>query len=334
MGLAVGFAGTAMLMPGHHVSSNDRPSGASLAGSRATAPASVSPSPSHSSVKPSPGHSSKQHRRDPPPSRKLPRVLPGNVFVGVAVKGGIASGVRSFSQATGARIAMVEIYDPFGAAFPGLALRQVASTGATPLLQWNPRSSPLDKIATGGYDAYLRDWATSVKQFGRPVVLSFGHEMNGTWNPWGAGHVSATTFVAAWRRIHNVFTRAGVHNVTWSWDPSHVGYLPAPWWPGRRYVDRIGIDGYLRPGNTFAKIFAYRLANIRSFTSKPIYIAETAVAPSSDQARQIIALFNGVQQYHLSGFVWFNIDHLEAWHLEGRTAAVRAFRDAVAQTSG
>jgi len=255
------------------------------------------------------------------------------LFVGVAVKGGIVSGVRSFARATGARIAMVEIYDPFGAPFPGLALHEVASTGATPLLQWNPRTSPLYKIANGGYDAYLRHWATAVKRFGRQVVLSFGHEMNGTWNPWGAGHVSPSTFVRAWRRIHNVFAQAGVHNVSWSWDPSHVGESPAPWWPGRRYVDKIGIDGYLRPGNTFAQIFAYRIANIRSFTSKPIYIAETAVAPSSDQASQIIGLFNGVQQFHLSGFVWFNIDHLAAWHLEGRTAAVRAFRNAVAQTS-
>ena len=332
VGLAVGFAGTAMLMHGHHMSSNERPS-ASLAGGRPTSPVSVSASPSHSRVKPSPARSSMHRRHSPRPS-KLPRVIPGSVFVGVAVKGGIVSGVRSFARATGARIAMVEIYDPFGAAFPGLALHEVASTGATPLLQWNPRSSPLAKIATGGYDNYLHDWAKAVRQFGRQVVLSFGHEMNGTWNPWGAGHVSPSTFVTAWRRIHYVFGQAGVHNVIWSWDPSHVGELPRPWWPGTRYVDEIGIDGYQRPGDTFAKIFAGPIAYIRSFTSKPIYIAETAVAPGADQARQIIGLFNGVQRYHLTGFVWFDIDHLEAWRLEGRPAAVRAFRTAVAQTSG
>lgn len=260
-------------------------------------------------------------------------MISGNVFVGVAVKGGIVSGVRSFSRATGARIAMVEIYTRFGAPFPGLASHRVTSSGARPLIQWNPRGSPLAKIAAGGYDTYLRSYAASVKRFGRQVVLSFGHEMNGSWNSWGAGHVRPSTFVAAWRRIHNVFARAGVHNVTWSWDPSHVGDLPRPWWPGPRYVDTIGIDGYQRPGQTFAQIFADRLANIRSFTSKPIYIAETSVAPSSDQARQIIGLFNGVQRFHLSGFVWFDIDHLEAWRLEGRPAAVRAFRSAVAQTN-
>jgi len=55
--------------------------------------------------------------------------------------------------------------------------------------------------------------------------------------------------------------------------------------------------------------------------------------PSPDQARQIIGLFNGVQRLHLSGFVWFDINRLRAWRLEGRRAAVRAFRRAVAQTT-
>ncbi len=97
--------------------------------------------------------------------------------------------------------------------------------------------------------------------------------------------------------------------------------------------EQIGIDGYQRPGDTVAHIFAARLASIRHFTSKPVYIAETSVAPSPDQARQIIGLFHGVQRFHLSGFVWFDINRLEAWRLEGRPAAVRAFRRAVVQTN-
>jgi mannan endo-1,4-beta-mannosidase len=329
--LAVGTGAMFVLTPGHRVSADGRDKGVSVA----TPSVSVPPS-DWIRAKPS-SYRGKRHRRHSPPSRRprtLPAVMPGNVFVGVAVKGGIVSGVQTFSRATGARIAMVEIYTGFGERFPWLALNQVASTGATPLIQWNPRGSSVARIAAGGYRSYLRHYAASAKRFGRQVVLSFGHEMNGTWNPWGAGHVSPSTFVTAWRRIHYVFAHAGVHNVTWSWDPSHVGALPRPWWPGTRYVDEIGIDGYQRPGDTFAKIFAGPIADIRRFTSKPIYIAETAVAPGADQARQIIGLFNGVQQYHLTGFVWFDIDHLEAWRLEGRPAAVRAFRSAVAQTSG
>jgi hypothetical protein len=335
-----------VLPPAHRAGAGSRPGGASLAGSLAAPPLSPSLSSGRPTLSPSPsmarlsplGASAWLLSPDSPRSsaaspRTLPRVRRGHVFVGVAVKGGIVPGVRSFRRATGARIAMVEIYTRFGAPFPWLALHRVISTGARPLMQWNPRGSPLARIAAGRYDTYLRHYAVSVKRFGRRIVLSFGHEMNGTWNSWGAGHVRPSTFVAAWRRIHNIFTRAGVHNVTWSWDPSHVGELPRPWWPGRRYVDKIGIDGYQRPGNTFAHIFADRLASIRRFTSKPVYIAETSVAPGRHQARQIIGLFNGVQRFHLSGFVWFDINRLRTWRLEGRRAAVRAFRRAVARTT-
>lgn len=334
--LAVGCVGMFVLTPGHHTSTASRTDSAALAGNQPppTLPSTPQPSSHKPSSSPSPSHKPhKHHAHSAPSPHGLPPVDSGNVFVGVAVKRGIVSGVRSFSNATGAHISMVEIYAGFGAPFPGLASHRIISTGATPLIQWNPRGTPLAKIAHGGYDTYLRNYAKAVKKFGHPVTLSFGHEMNGPWSQWGAGHVAPATFVAAWRHIHNVLGAQGVHNVSWSWDPSHTGDLPRPWWPGARYVDKIGIDGYQRPGQTFAQIFADRLANIRSFAGEPIFIAETSVAPSADQARQVVGLFNGVVHYHLSGFIWFNIDHLEDWQLEGRPAAIHAFRSAVSQTN-
>jgi len=321
LALAAGCSGFFVLPPAHDLTPGGRAMGVPRLETMAMRLPSRGPGP----------YRQASPRSSTPSPVLLPRARSGHVFIGVAVKGSIGPGVRSFSRATGARMSMVEIYTRFGTPFPRLELRRVGSAGATPLMQWNPRGSPLGRIAAGRYDTYLRDYAVSVRKFGRRIVLSFGHEMNGTWNSWGAGHVSPATFVAAWRRIHRVFARAGVHNVTWSWDPSHVGELPRPWWPGRHYVGKIGIDGYLRPGDTFAHIFADRLAYIRRFTSKPVYIAETAVAPSRYQTRQITGLFDGVQRFHLSGFVWFDINHLAAWRLEGRRAAVRAFRRAAAR---
>jgi hypothetical protein len=334
--LAVGCVGMFVLTPDHHVSPvKATGSVAVVAGSQPTP--SLSPSPQKSSPKPSPSHRPRKHHaapHAPAPNPQVPNVGVGNVFVGVAVKGGIMSGVRSFSRATGAHMALVEIYARFGASFPGLEAGRVVSAGSSPLIQWNPRGAPLGQIAAGTYNTYLRKWASAVKAFGHHVVLSFGHEMNGPWSQWGPGHASPAKFVAAWRRIHNVFASANVRNVSWSWDPSHTGDPPHPWWPGSRYVNQIGIDGYQRNGQTFAQIFASRLADIRTFASKPIFIAETSVAPGPGQAIQIANLFNGVEQYHLNGFVWFDINGLEAWHLEGRPAAVRAFRRSVAQMNG
>ena len=58
-----------------------------------------------------------------------------------------------------------------------------------------------------------------------------------------------------------------VRNVIWSWDPSHqyrgTRARRLPWLasgtPATRYVDWIGIDGYLGHGQTFADVFARQL---------------------------------------------------------------------------
>jgi beta-mannanase len=337
MAAAVGFLGTLWLTSPHAGS----PDAAALATNAAHAgPASSRPASSKAAKdragKASLARKGSAGRKASPPgagATPVPsnrRLLTGQLFVGVAVKGAITSSVRSFSAASGAHMALVEFYTPFGSPFPQQEAAQVAALGSTPLIQWNPSTAPLSSIAAGNYDSYVRRYATAVKSFGHQVMLSFGHEMNGSWSRWGSSHATPAQFVAAWRRIHNIFANQHAGNVTWSWDPSHVGADPQPWWPGAAYVDRIGIDGYLRPGDSFAYIFAARLAQIRSFASKPIFIAETGVAPSPGAPDQIIALFNGVIRYHLSGFVWFDVNRLEQWRLEGRRAAIRAFRLCVA----
>jgi mannan endo-1,4-beta-mannosidase len=275
---------------------------------------------------PAPGKSKdprgKSHKRAP--------ALPQN-FVGIAVSRDIAGSVRSFTRTTGVHPALVELYSEFGAGFPQLQAHRVIGSNSIPLIQWNPRHAPLGQIASGAYDRYVRHFAAAVKAFGHHIVLSFAHEMNGTWYPWGRPDATPAQFKAAWRRIHTIFARRHVTNVTWSWDPSHGGSPASQWWPGSRYVDWIGIDGYLRPGQTFRYIFHRQLSIIRRVTRRPVFIAETAVAPSAGQARQVAALFGGVASNHLMGFVWFDVNRLKAWRLEGRPAADRAFRKLAAR---
>jgi hypothetical protein len=45
-------------------------------------------------------------------------------------------------------------------------------------MQWDPGRASVTKLAVGGYDSYLRSFADSVRKFGYPVVVGFGHEMN------------------------------------------------------------------------------------------------------------------------------------------------------------
>src|SRR5262249_50913549 len=137
------------------------------------------------------------------------------------------------------------------------------------------------RITAGDYDGYLRSYARAVRAFGHPVILSFGHEMNGTWYSWGQGHASPAQFVAAWRHVVSIFRAEGASNATWLWtvNSKNVTSGPlAPWWPGSGWVNWIGIDGYYyRPDDTFSSVFGQTLAEIRTFTRDPALISESAV---------------------------------------------------------
>ncbi len=217
--------------------------------------------------------------------------------------------------------------EPFQTSFAKTAAEQ----GATSLVQINPFNVSLAAIASGQYDGYLSAFAEAVRSYGKPVILSFGHEMNGNWYPWGNAHTSPVTFVAAWRHIVTLFRSQGVQNVTWLWtvnviDTSGGIRAPSAWWPGRSYVNWVGLDGYYYvPSWTFASLFGPTITAIRELTHDPILIAETSAAPGTDQAANIADLFAGVRLYGLLGFVWFDAKADLDWRLTS-PAAIAAFR--------
>jgi mannan endo-1,4-beta-mannosidase len=208
--------------------------------------------------------------------------------------------------------------------------------GVIPFVQIDPTLASVADIAAGDYDIYLRTYADSVRDFGHPVVIGFGHEMNADWYSWGYGNVPASTFVAAWQHIVTLFRAQGADNVTWLWtleadEPGKTG--PAEdWWPGNSYVNWVGIDGYYyTPTDTFANVFAGTIDQVRHFTDKPVLLSETAVGPDAGQALKIPNLFEGIRNYKTLGLVWFDKDQDDGilhqdWRLEGNQQAQIAFR--------
>ena len=243
--------------------------------------------------------------------------------------------VNNFKKVTGLTPGIVENWQPFGQPFPSSWAGTLLAQGILPLIQLNPRLVTLGDIAAGRYDSYLSQYAAAVRALGAPVGLSFGHEMNGSWNPWGYRHVPPGVFVAAWRHIHQVFAVAWARQVIWVWtvcrltpgDP-RVGPALRPWWPGRAYVNWVGLNiYYFSPQVTFRREFLPSITAVRSFTHEPILLTETAVPNQSGQVRQIADLFAGARASHLLGIIWFNQDVLHTWQLDkSRPAAVAAFR--------
>ena len=216
---------------------------------------------------------------------------------------------------------MVEFYNPFLSPFAESQALKVINAGEIPLIQLNPYKVTERQIAAGVYDRHLKRYAQAVRKFGCVIVLSFGHEMNGWWYPWGRPRTSPADFIAAWRHMHDVFTKQGARNVIWSWDPTHQYRSPVPgkvaspaseWYPGSNYVDWVGLDGYLNydvnghPQN-FSEIFDVQLNIIRHVAPhKLVYLAETAVPAGPAALKQIDNLFSGLSSYHVAGLIWFD----------------------------
>src|SRR5689334_7766971 len=258
-------------------------------------------------------------------------------YLGVYEKGppGSYQPVAAFTRAAGRQPNLVGYYGGWGEPFEVSFAATVRRHGAVTLLQWDPTFASVPRIAAGNYDGYLRSFADSVRKFGRPVVIGFGHEMNAYWYTWGYGHLPAATFVAAWRHIVTLFRHHDTSNVTWLWtlqaDESGTGPI-ASWWPGEKYVTWVGIDGYYyRPSETFFSIFGKTIAEVRALTGLPILLSEVAVGPQAGQAQKIPDLFAGMRHYGTLGLVWFDIAqhsgvYHQDWHIEDNQSAGTAFR--------
>jgi hypothetical protein len=243
--------------------------------------------------------------------------------------------VADFTQAVGRQPNLVGYYSGWGEPFQTSFADTVRGHGAATILQWDPTYASVSEIAAGGYDGYLRSFADGVRDFGQPVIIGFGHEMNAPWYSWGYGNLPPRTFVAAWRHIVTLFRGQGADNVTWLWtlqaDEPGTGPV-ASWWPGAAYVTWVGIDGYYyRPSDTFASVFGQTIAQVRVFTGKPLLLSETSVGPEAGQAVKIGDLFNGMRQYGTLGLVWFDIAqddgiYHQDWHIEDSPAAVTVLR--------
>lgn len=263
-------------------------------------------------------------------------------YVGVYQPGVPASAapVADFDKAAHVTVNIASYYSTWGEPFQASFAAALARDGAVPLIQVEPYGTALADIAGGQDDAYLVSYAAAVRQYGKAVVISFGHEMNGPWYPWGAGRTPAAEFVAAWRHIVDVFRASGADNVTWLWAVNVVagssggGGDPAAWWPGSGYVTWVGVDGYFYQPGSFASLFGHTITLIRRLTRDPLLIAETGIPPGR-QVAEIPGLFAGARGAGALGLVWFDDDKPSAsgaahnWRIDNDPAALSAFRAAV-----
>jgi mannan endo-1,4-beta-mannosidase len=259
--------------------------------------------------------------------------VPARPLLGVAVKTPLSQNVEAVAKTVGMSFKLVEVYDAFGTSpFLRGEAEQATELHAVPVIQLNARTVPLREIVAGKYDTYLQKYTDAVRRFGCRVILSFGHEMNGYWYPWGCRHTKASVFIQAWRHIVTVMRPA--RNITWMWTVNVDGRGDCPLlsrWPGARYVNWIGVDGYLRkPGVTFRDIFGKTLTQLRQL-HKPVLISEAGALAGPGQGQRILDIYRGAVRTRVLGVIYF--DNATAKYGDYRPqdspAALSDFREAL-----
>jgi mannan endo-1,4-beta-mannosidase len=253
----------------------------------------------------------------------------GGKFFGVEPEGAPAfAPVTTFAASVGRKPDIIGEYVAWDSSFDARAVATAWSYGALYYMAWEPQGTTLADIAGGQSDAYITRFATAVRALNLPVAISFGHEMNGNWYPWGIKYNTAAQFVAAWRHIHDLFVQAGAGNVLWVWNPNVISSLPVvalkPYYPGDAYVDWVGITGYFptKGPHTFAALYGPTMTEVRQFTDKPFIIVETAVESGPAAVRATRSLVTGVERHpDVLGFIWFDYNKTGInWQVETRPA--------------
>lgn len=242
-------------------------------------------------------------------------------------------------QAAGRHYDLQLTYYDWDDQFPDFGESVIEAHGRTPVMTWyGPGKDPTDHrtiadIVDGRDDAWITRQATAIRAFGRSIYLSPLPEMNGHWYTGYSGDPVA--YVAAFRRIHDLFVKAGVENVLWLWRPN---VTPADWdayYPGDAYVDVIGVDGYNTTAGqqwqSFARIFGAFLAHYAG--RKPLMIVETATDSSGGSAAGWITAMHAYLEdvagpdYGVIGMCWFDTDTSDThdWRVDQTPSAWAAW---------
>jgi hypothetical protein len=278
---------------------------------------------------------------------------------------------EAFESLAGKSIAFEMIFRSWKGSrtFDKTACDQIVAKGAYPYIAWEPWDNninstvySLQSIIDGTHDALIRQWANGIKQWNKPLLLRWAHEMNGTWYPWDGFHNGGKTltgygspakpdgperYIDAYRHVYHIFDSIGVTNVSWVWCPNTMWDASDPlnvvdnYYPGDDVVDWIGMNCYnwgtvTPPGNgwkTCEQMFRLTYDNVIKLADKPILVGESASTElGGDKAAWITATFATLKTAFpkIKLFSWFNIDKETDWRINSSPASLEAYCKAIA----
>lgn len=183
--------------------------------------------------------------------------------------------IEDFEQMVGKHQALIASSSYWGEqSFPTANLNIIWRHGSLPLVFWSPWDKPyvqnrgpdrfgLLEILNGKWDAYIDKWGDGAREFGHPMIVAFGVEMNGEWFPWSGTYYGRDewdeqahnwkgpeNFRRAYRYVVDRVRARGASNIKWMFHTNNYSYPLETWnfapayYPGANYVDWLGLSVY------------------------------------------------------------------------------------------
>jgi beta-mannanase len=286
------------------------------------------------------------------------------VLFGAYVDGMTAdpSRLRRFARLVRSPVGVASYYYGYGDVFPGALERRFANRGRREvLISWHLDNAPYAEWAAGAFDGYLDQIAAAAREYPYDVYVRPWAEMNGDWQPFqptraGDKPTGGTyaEFKAAWRHVVTYLRRKGATNLKWVFNPAADVYAETTnvraIWPGARYVDVLGIDGFnwgqdssWGRWQSYGEIFRpmYRRL-IRLHRTAPVWICEfgskeprrndgSPVDPTRSKGRWLRDALADRTFPRVRAMVYFHARKERDWRVHSSRAALRATRQALSR---
>jgi hypothetical protein len=231
----------------------------------------------------------------------------------------------------GRPVDIASTYVDWSYVFPGPNETWMAAGGRRKvLLSWEPWGIRFSDVTSHRKDSYLQKVADAARAFPFDVYVRPWPELNGNWSTWQPtpdGHRrdggTPAQFIAAWRYVVSFFHDRGIHNLKFVFNvdasnpPSNTPVRDI--WPGSRYVDVLGIDGFNwgeGDWRSFEAVFAQMYATlVRLDPNLPVWITEFGCAPGRKRPSWLAEMMTTRAFSRLAAVVYFDVKTREDWRL-------------------
>ena len=293
------------------------------------------------------------------PERRAARQLADRVEFGAWVDGmtGDPSRLAEFEELVGRRAGIASYYWGHGDIFPGATELAFADGGRRRvLLSWDMGETRFTDWTRGSQDAYLDRLVDAALAYPYDVYVRPWPEMNGDWQtfqPTAAGERAHggtyRQFKRAWRYVVDYFRDRGADNLRWVFNPTVDVYAEtttvADIWPGRRYVDVLGLDGFnwgqddsWGRWQSFERIMRPQYRRLtRLHPTAPVWVCEVAskeprahdgapVDADRSKGTWVRRALTTTRFPRMTALVWFQEEKERDWRVESSRVSLRAMR--------